>query len=480
MLGSEGGELLAELLAGVGGGDFGEPGLFRSLIFVGKNLDDVEVVELFVKVANFAVDLHADDVAADFAVEAIGEVEGEGTLGEVDDVALWGIDENLVGEEVQFQLVEIDLFAFAEAGSGGLELGNPEEVSGEVLDFAFFIILREFLFVVIERGGETVFGEIVHLASADLELDNLFVGGDDGGVEGLVAVLFRNANIVLDPAGHGGVEGMDEAEDEIAGGDVGDDDTEGVEVVDFGDVLAVFGEFAVEGIDGFDAARKLEGDFFFFEQGADFGFDFLESFFARLVGAGDEVGEVGVAFGVNVGEGEIGELDAEATHVETLGKGGEDFESFFRYLFLAVRREGGKGAEVVEAVGEFDDEDADVGAEGDHEAEEVVTSGGEVGVDVAHIGAGDGEFGHAINEEGDGLAKFAFNVVESDGGIFDGVVEDASDNGVFVHVPRFEDFHDGERVVDEGLARGAELAGVSGGGEGDGTGATRGGNIRHM
>jgi len=94
--------LLTELLAGVGGGDFGEPGLFRSLVFISENLDDVEVVELFVKIANLAVDLYADDVAADFAVEAVGEVEREGTLGEVDDVALWGIDENLVGEEVEF------------------------------------------------------------------------------------------------------------------------------------------------------------------------------------------------------------------------------------------------------------------------------------------------------------------------------------------------------------------------------------------
>ena len=39
-------------------------------------------------------------MAADFGMEAIGKVEGEGTVGEVNDVALWGVDENFVGEEV--------------------------------------------------------------------------------------------------------------------------------------------------------------------------------------------------------------------------------------------------------------------------------------------------------------------------------------------------------------------------------------------
>lgn len=64
---------------------------------------------------------------------------------------------------------------------------------------------------------------------------------------------------------------------------------------------------------------------------------------------------------------------------------------------LAGGGKGGDGAEVVEAVGEFDDEDADVFAGGDEEFDEVVFGGGEVGAEVAHVFAGAAEFGDAVN-----------------------------------------------------------------------------------
>ncbi len=47
-------------------------------------------------------------------------------------------------------------------------------------------------------------------------------------------------------------------------------------------------------------------------------------------------------------------------------------------------------------------------------------------------------------------------------------MENAGDDGVFVHLPLFEDFFDGERVDDVGLAGFAELVFVSFGREGDG------------
>ena len=177
---------------------------------------------------------------ADFGVETIGEVERKSAVREVDDVAFWGVDEDFVGEEVETKFFEIDFFAFAELSGGGLELGNPEKVGREVLDAAFFVAFGEFLFVVVEAGGKTAFGVFMHFFGADLELDNLFVGGDDGGVERLVAVLFRDGDVVFDATGEGSVEGMEKTEDEIAGGDVVNDDAECGKIIDFTDVLVVF------------------------------------------------------------------------------------------------------------------------------------------------------------------------------------------------------------------------------------------------
>ncbi len=316
---------LFEFLAGVRGEDFLEPGFFGGLVFAGEDFYDVALFEAVIEIAHFAVDFNADDVAADFAVETEGEVEGERAGGEVDDVAFGGVDEDFIGEEVEAEFSHVNFFAFFEASGSFLELGNPEEVGGEVFDFALFVVFGEFLLVIIEAGGETAFSVFVHFASTDLELDDFFVFGDDGGVEGLVAVLLRFGDVIFDAAVHGGVEGVEEAEGEIAAGDVGDDDAERGEVVNLAHVLVVFGEFFVEGVDGFDAAGNLEVDFFFFEEVGDFLFDLFEGAGALFVGFGDEVFEIFVTFGVDVGEGEVGELDAEAAHVETVGERGEDF-----------------------------------------------------------------------------------------------------------------------------------------------------------
>jgi len=224
----------------------------------------------------------------------------------------------------------------------------------------------------------------------------------------------------------------------------------------------------VEGVDGFDAAGNLKVKLFFFEETGDFGLDLLEGAGGLFVGLGDEVFKVFEALGVNVGEGEVGKLDAEATHVEAVGEGCENLEGLEGDFFLLVGRESREGAGVVEAVGELDDEDADVVAGGNHEAEEVVFCLGEVGVEVVHVFTDFAELGDAIDEEGDRVAELAFDVVELEAGVFDGVVEDAGDDGVFVHLPFFENLFDGERVDDVRLAGEAGLASVSFGREGDG------------
>ena len=299
----------------MGGDDFVEPGGFGGLSFAGEDLDDVAVFELGVEIDEFAVDFDAGDVATDFGVKAVGEVERKGAVGEVDNVALGGVDEDFVGEEVEFELFKVDLFAFAEGGGGGLDLGNPEEVGGEVLDFAGAIVFGEFLFVIVEAGGKAAFGIFMHFVGANLEFDNLFFGCDDGSMERLIAVLFGHSDVIFDATAHGGVEGVNNAESEVAGGDVVNDDAESGEVVDFGDVLVVFGEFFVEGVDGFNATVHIEVDFFGGEVVGNFFFDFAEVLFGRFIAFVDEVFEVVVAGGIDIGEGDVGHFDAEATHV---------------------------------------------------------------------------------------------------------------------------------------------------------------------
>lgn len=172
---------------------------------------------------------------------------------------------------------------------GGLELGDPMEIGGEVLDFASAIAFSKLLFVVVEAGGKATLGVFVHGVGANLKFEDFFVGSDNGGVEGLVAVLFRDGDIVFDATGKRGVEVMDDAEGEIAGGDIIDDDAKSGKVIDSVDVLVELGEFFMERINGFNAAANFEMEFFGREGGCDFFFDFKEIFGGGAISGFDQI-----------------------------------------------------------------------------------------------------------------------------------------------------------------------------------------------
>ena len=78
---------------------------------------------------------------------------------------------------------------------------------------------------------------------------------------------------------------------------------------------------------------------------------------------------------------------------------------------MFVGRESGESAGVVEAVSELDDEDADVVAGGDHEAEEVILGFWQISVEGVHVFADLAELSDTVHEEGDRIAKFVADVV---------------------------------------------------------------------
>ena len=144
-----------------------------------------------------------------------------------------------------------------------MEFGDPKKIGRKMLNFSFFVVFGEFLLVIIKAGGKTTFGIFVHFFSANLKFNDSFVGSDDGSMKRLITILFRKGDVIFDSFSEWGIEGVDESEDEIASRDVFNDDAESSKIIDFADVLVVFGEFFMEGVNGFDATRKLEIDLFF-------------------------------------------------------------------------------------------------------------------------------------------------------------------------------------------------------------------------
>jgi len=247
-------------------------------------------------------------------------------LWEVDNVALWRIDEDFIGKESKFELIGIDFFAAREFRCGFLEFLNPKKVAREFTDAAFSVSAREFLLVIEEGGRKTAFGVVVHFLGTNLELDNLFVWSNYGRVKRLVAVLFWHGDVIFDAAVHWVEEGMNEAEDEIAGRNIFDDKTERNKVIDTIDVLIVLGELLVKRINGFDAAITLVFDVLFLEDTFDGSLCVLEFFVGALEAFGGEFLELFVTLWVEIFEASLLDFDTNATHLETVGERRKDIE----------------------------------------------------------------------------------------------------------------------------------------------------------
>ncbi len=119
-----------------------------------------------------------------------------------------------------------------------------------------------------------------------------------------------------------------------------------------------------------------------------------------------------------------------------------------------------KRAHIVEAIGELDDDDADVfGHRQEHLAKVL-----DLRVFLRLIGD-PGQLGHALNQPRDLFAELLGDLLAGDRRVFDDVVQQRRGNRLMVHLEVGQDAGDGERMLDERLARGAALALVGGVGQ---------------
>ena len=97
-----------------------------------------------------------------------------------------------------------------------MQLRNPLQLSRQVrhaaLGVALKILLAIFLLLVVEAGGKAALGILVHIARADLKLNNLLIGRDDRCMETLVAVWLGDGNIVFDASNHRLIERVENAQ----------------------------------------------------------------------------------------------------------------------------------------------------------------------------------------------------------------------------------------------------------------------------
>ena len=193
-------------------------------------------------------------------------------------------------------------------------------------DATFGISGSKLLLVIVEGCCKTAFSVVVHFLGANLELDYLFILGDNGGVDGLIAVLFRHGNVIFDAAIHRHKEGMNEAKDKIAGRNIFNDEAKRDKIIDAVDILVVFSELFMEGIDRFNAAIAAIFDTFHFKEVFDGMLSVLELFIGELETVFSKFLELFVAFRVKIAEASFLNFDTNASHLETVGEWSKDVE----------------------------------------------------------------------------------------------------------------------------------------------------------
>ena len=152
-------------------------------------------------------------------------------------------------------------------------------------------------------------------------------------------------------------------------------------------------------------------------------------------------------------ETEVLELDAHSVHPQAVGDGGVDLEGFLGDASAFFAGQHFQGAHVVQAVGQLDQDHADVAGHGHGHLLEVLGLRLGLGLEV-HLG----QFADPIDQLGDGLAELLAQGFLGNAGVFDHVVQHGRHQALMVHVHVGEDAGNRQRMGHVGLAAAATLA----------------------
>ena len=120
---------------------------------------------------------------------------------------------------------------------------------------------------------------LVHVFGTNLYLDRDAVGADHRGMQRLIAVRFRNGDVIFETTWTRFVEAVHLAEHAIADIGIMDDNAEGVDIHDRVKTLLFKHHFAVDGVQMLFATADAAGDPRFLQPSFDFGEDFLDHLF---------------------------------------------------------------------------------------------------------------------------------------------------------------------------------------------------------
>ena len=216
-------EEMADVRARLAGDDIVEPGRVGLGVGGGDDFHAVAVFELGAQRHQFVVDLDGDAAVADIGVHGVGKIHRGGAARQRHDLALGGEDVDLVGEQVDLEVLqELDRVA-------ALRL-DLQQALQPLVGLLLQVVDAGVAALVQPVRGDAGLGDLVHVLGADLHLDRRAERAEQRGVQRLVAVRLGDGDVVLELAGNRLVEPVQRAQREIAGGHVLDHDAKAVDV----------------------------------------------------------------------------------------------------------------------------------------------------------------------------------------------------------------------------------------------------------
>ena len=264
---------LTDLGARLRADDKVQPGGIRTCARRGNNFDSLTAGERLRQWIGLAVDARADAGMADIGMHRIGEVHRRGASGQFDNAPFRGENVNLIGEQIGFNALN----KFKRAAGALLQLQQAlhPALGADLRGGAAFAAV---LFISPVRRDPHL-RHLVHVFGTNLYLDRDAVGADHRGVQRLIAVRFRNGDVIFETTWTRFIEAVHLAKHAVADIGIVDDNAEGVDIHDRVKTLLFEHHFAVDRVQMLFATADAAGDPRFLQTPFDFREDLLDHLF---------------------------------------------------------------------------------------------------------------------------------------------------------------------------------------------------------
>ena len=388
---------------------------------------------------------------ADLRMNAIGEIDGNRSFRQVDDIAVRREDEDLIREDIDLERLEI----FARIAELLLQVDHLPQPAHLLIDGAARRRAAP-LFLVLPVRRDAVLRDLMHLERADLDLERIAFRHDCR-MQRLIAVRLRHGDVVLEPAWDRLPHRVDDAEHPVAVLDRIDEHAHGGEVVDLTDVLVVALHLLVDAVEMLRTAADLRLDAGVLELHLDLLDGIVDECLPLLPLLLHALHEVVIFLRLEVAQAEVLELPLDVGDAEAVGKRRIDLDGFLGDALLLVLPHVLERAHVVQAVCELDHDDADVLRHREEHLAIVLEL-----LLLARLVLDLAELRHAVDEHGDFLAEHLLDLLVRIDGVLDDIVQERRADRHVIDVQLREDLSDMQGMDDVFLTRDALLPLVRG------------------